>query len=360
MVEGEARLGFPHPRDEFQMIGIEAVQLEGTNCEPVTYDLEAFCRQLPTAKEFAAHYGKNRVRYLLSRVLEQQYISLREESDNSLLGRLIRGLGRFSCTLVAYNYVSLEEPPYTDPLPYSVSLVLASQLTYGVSENYPVAKRVVNADGSSTVLQRERKERLPVNPAPFVGSVRYVDKSLTREEARSLYKSGMAVLVGANLVFSVYSEHEPMYLLRRRMVWSEKTDEQVSQFTIPGGHTLSRARLCQRFDLLRMDGVNTGIDRIGQNIIDVPYIRETREEASIPIREQRHARPLCRADQLIRDRRGIPIRFLAYIAETWVAFSIVNVAESDEPEQKWNSIGNDARELPLTPIATIAMNNFRY
>jgi len=287
----------PPAQTEFQNLGIQSVQLEtagGNQILPVA----EFCEQLPTAAAFAKEYGVFRTAILLSRQLEQRQSAL----NNNMTWEITKKTGQLVCFLESLNYCLGNEGHYSDPLPYSVGLTLAAQLTYGLRSRFTLPSFMTATTQSlpSNVEVNIPSNNIPIDSVAFTRSserTKYLDPSLSESKRSEILESGLATLVGANLLYYPFDPYSTVYIMRKNAVWVAENNSQ-DQLTIPGGHTVAAPLLAPKLALYR-DQLNLGKKNIGHTLLDVSGLRETLEETGLPVSVLQTARPLTIADQVM-------------------------------------------------------------
>jgi 8-oxo-dGTP pyrophosphatase MutT (NUDIX family) len=362
-------LQFHTAESEFQDLGISYLVLEGPNEEKVMYSVTEFCGTLPTASRFAKSYGVLRVAKLIAEQLKHIYCyPFLNGIYYDRVARLIGDIRIANCWLTAFNYVLNDRRPYNLPLPYSIALVLGSQLIYGVSERFVLPKelREKPRDLPPYVTFHIPSDRTPVNATAFnkidERSI-YRDGTMPECEIKNLLATGIATLVGANLPYGLDTPYESAFILRqRRFRLGDGSIE--TRYTIPGGHT----KIMQTKDLGNT-GIYRGVDSIGYTLVDVTYIREAMEETGLPLRVFKPCRPLARADQVMWTIDGYPIRYLSYIGQTPIWSSDEGLLKNADDQGDWEVFGpfghhdidgaDIHRHFQLVPVAEVALRFYR-
>ncbi|MFC1780465.1 hypothetical protein ACFLY9_02115 [Patescibacteria group bacterium] len=377
MVENGSRFHFPQAESEFTPLGIRHIEIEGVDQTPTTLTLEEFCQSLPTASRLAHSFGSWRVARLIARQLEYQFVDPKHSpSPRSKFDRMCKRISQFACLTTAFNYVTSEqhEQPYCNPLPYSVALVLVSQLAYKVTEKRPLPPEVLKIvnDAPEGVNVQTPVTRSKINARAFIGIDRrsiYRDSSIPPTQIREILKSGLVTLVGANLLFMFGTPWTSSFVLRSTELNTGNGRKEL-KYTIPGGHTMNTEGLTvalRSAEFLR--DMNIGRDRSGHLLLDIPFLREALEETGLPLDAFATTRPLTRADQIVRKRTdGTPVRYLAYIGQTPIWPHTKSLLTNGDGLGEWNVFGiggidvarrDIASTFNVTPIAEIALRVYR-
>jgi len=374
MSENERHSYIPPAEQEFSELGIEHIRLEGPRGETVEYPVEEFCSLLPTAKRLARSYGFLRVASLIGRQITQlKYERGRQpyEFSRGLRG-LYTGVIRYGSFIDGLLYCFGDEAPYNQQLPYSIAQVLCAQLTYRVREKFrlpqKVENRLKNPPPGVTVHRPNTNIPLRLSRFLYMNHKRtYRDPSLTEKSIEKVLQSGIITLVGANLPYQLFTPWESNFILRYRTVYTD-VDKTERRYTIPGGHTMTPDALSEQPDML-LWGLNKGRSNQGHTLVDVTGLRELLEETGLPPHMLATTRPLTRADQIMRDRRGEIVRYIGYIWNTIIWEDYEDQLRDADGEGDWVITGpfgdfdyirsEIAKKLPLTPIAEIALRIYR-
>jgi hypothetical protein len=355
MVENESEYHFPRAESEFTSLGITHIKVEGVDETPTTLALEAFCQSLPTAGRLARSFGSWRVARLIARQLEYKFIDpYYHRSPRNRLERISKRIAQFTCLITALNYVSGEdESPYYQPLPYSVALVLVSQLAYRVREklSFPpeVTKRIRNAPKGVEVFTPSTRTRIDARAFTSLDEKSiYRDSSIPAEQTKRILESGVATLIGTNLMYMPETPWSSNFILRSTAVGTE-TKEIDYRFSIPGGHTMNTEGLAVALRSAKfLTDMNLGRDKRGHLLLDVPFTREALEETGLPLFTFATTRPLVRADQVMRNIDGKPTRYLAYVGQTLIW-----------PDTERLLTRDIIKAFNVTPITEIALRVYR-